>query len=439
MLINPGRDRSEHRTMRVSEGRIEAIGNIAAGKGDALSAYAGMYVLPGLIDMHSHLPPDNPLQLSSYFTLLNLAHGVTSIRNAGDLDGTAMRAYRDALAKGYPDIRMFFCDAFISSGKKKWANTILLENPQAADGVAAALKAKGASCIKAYDGLTLPLIDALRIAAEQHGLTLIGHVPQSLRYEQALLPDVQHLMGIAPARAGSHLYLSDGWDQVDDARLEAIVRVTRAQRLANTPTLVLGQQLLLLEHYDQARSDPAARLLPRLFRDVIWHPIDGLAQYRGMAAADFERLRAAQRQKLRLVRMLHDAGAALYLGTDTLQPFVVPGKSLQQEMQLFVDAGIPLDRVWALATRESGLALREPGLGSLEVGAPADLLIFRDDPTRALEALDSLQAVVSNGRLYSRPALDAKIAEYQAHYSSPLFDRLSVILARLALRQAVAD
>jgi imidazolonepropionase-like amidohydrolase len=436
-VVNPASERLEHRNVRVASGRIERIGNDAPASA-ALAEYRGMYVLPGLIDMHAHLPPKTPLQLTSYFTLLNLAYGVTTIRNAGDIDGTALPAARDAEARGYPAPRMRYCDAFVSAGPSRWANTIVLQSPDDADAAVASLEARGASCVKAYDGLTLPMLRALETAANKYGLALLGHVPHALRYEEALLPDVQHLMGIAALDPNRHFHLSDGWDAVDDARLDAIVATTRAHDLANTPTLVLGQQVLLLEHYAQSQNDPAARLLPRLFREVVWNPVSGLPVYRGLTSADFGKLHIAQEKKLRLVRRLYDAGTKLYLGTDVQQPFVAPGYALQQEMRLFVAAGIPPEQVWDMATRQSGRALNIPQLGELSAGAPADLLIFRADPTRDLAALDSLAAVVSQGRLYPRAALDAKLAEYHAHHESFVFDRLSIVLARLALRRTAA-
>jgi imidazolonepropionase-like amidohydrolase len=41
----------------------------------------------------------------------------------------------------------------------------------------------------------------------------------------------------------------------------------------------------------------------------------------------------------------------------------------------------------------------------IEAGAPADILVFRDDPDRDLNALSTLEAIVVNGRFYSRATL----------------------------------
>ena len=51
-------------------------------------------------------------------------------------------------------------------------------------------------------------------------------------------------------------------------------------------------------------------------------------------------------------------------------------------------------------------------------GAPADLLVFREDPTRDLAALESLELVVADGRVYTRAQLDAALARHAEHVHS---------------------
>ena len=441
-VVNPGTSRTSGQNLTVRDGLIQSMAPGDAMPSGSLRAFSGMYVLPGLADMHAHLPPRNPLKLTSYFLLLNLAHGVTSIRDAGDLDGTSLVAQREATAEGYPGPRVFPCGPFVSAGVRKWANTVLLPAPVDAEPTAARLKAEGFHCLKAYDGLTLPMVDALREATRKHGLSMVGHVPEGLTYEQALIPDTQHLMGVADPRAQTadhRLPLVQGWHAVDEARLQAIVDITRRSGIANTPTLVHEQQLLGLASYDAARQSPEALLMPRLFRDVIWHPVTGIPGYRNMTPEEFERTRIAHERKLRLTHMLYRAGAPLYLGTDVQQPFTVPGISLHQEMRLFASSGIPPEAVWTMATRDAGKSLGLAGLGILAAGAPADFLIFRKDPTGDLANLGTLEAVVAQGRLFTKAAIDAKIADYRVHYEGLIFDTLSIQLAKAALRKVSAE
>jgi imidazolonepropionase-like amidohydrolase len=170
---------------------------------------------------------------------------------------------------------------------------------------------------------------------------------------------------------------------------------------------------------------------------VIWSR-DGSRLLRDLDARDYELLAQERERGSRVVRALHDAGAPLYAGTDVLNPFVVPGEALHRELALFVDAGLTPEQAWVTATSAPGALLGRrglPQLGVLAPGAPADLLVFRDDPTRDLAALGTLAAVVADGRLYTREALDAQLARYRAYADGWLFDRVSVALTKRVLER----
>src|SRR5215211_2303905 len=59
-VVNPMQDRRANATIEVSDGAIAAILDT---QGPGPRDFAGCFALPGLIDMHVHLPPDNALRL----------------------------------------------------------------------------------------------------------------------------------------------------------------------------------------------------------------------------------------------------------------------------------------------------------------------------------------------------------------------------------------
>ena len=143
--------------------------------------------------------------------------------------------------------------------------------------------------------------------------------------------------------------------------------------------------------------DTGLRHLPRFWHGV-WESLWGPPFTPGTpseASNDF--FRARQRA---LTAGLHAAGVRIHAGTDTLMPFVAPGSSLHGELAELMGAGIPPERVWQIATRENARALGEPGLGTLAVGAPADLVFLRANPAHGIEALLRIEAVLADGRLY---------------------------------------
>jgi imidazolonepropionase-like amidohydrolase len=434
-VVEPGRSRRDHHTLAVRRGTIRRIepttpADDAGGFGD----FRGAFVVPGLVDLHAHLPPDNALSLTPYVGLLYLAHGVTSIRDAGDVDGTAIPAARRMLGRGrHPGPRVFACGPFVGGAPARWKNTVVLERPEDAEAVVARLDDGGFDCVKSYDGLDVPRIRALEAAADRHGLPVIGHVPEGLAYEEALIRNVQHLLGVPPPASLPRQHILDrvaDWHAVDDARMDVVVRATVDHGLVNTPTLVSTHQLVLYETYQAARDDPTVRLLPRLYRDVVWHPRRGLPVYREMSAEWLAKLKDAYAKKLQLVRRLHDAGAELRIGSDTQQPFVVPGASVLEEMRLFRAAGVGVEETLAIASVRAAADLPMAQLGQLERGAPADFLVLRTDPTRDPEALKTLEAVVVRGQLYTREQLERARQEHRRRHGGFLFDKVSVWATR---------
>jgi hypothetical protein len=122
--------------------------------------------------------------------------------------------------------------------------------------------------------------------------------------------------------------------------------------------------------------------------------------------------------QLAMVHALAAAGAPLLAGTDTPNPYVVPGASLHQELALFVAAGLsPYDALRA-ATTEAAAFLGDPRDGHIAIGAHADLVLLDADPLADIRAIDRIAGVVVHGRWLSADALrtihDAHVAAYRA-------------------------
>jgi hypothetical protein len=439
-VINPARDRRAGAKIGIADGTITGISEEALG---AASEFAGCFALPGLIDMHVHLPPDNALKLTAGASLLYLLHGITSLREAGDLDGTAVEAARRLSREGvHPVPRVFCCGPFVGAGKATFTNTILLEDASDATAEAAALrvKATGASFMKFHDGLTEPMIRALERACARHGLKMMGHVPAALSYEDARIAEVQHFFGVpepSTLERDALINRSCDWRSVDERRMDAIVEATLKFGIANTPTIVTNQRMLGYLDYDAACRRPELMGVPPFYLDVIWHPERGRLNSR--LPRDYLERQAvpAVAKKQLLAKKLFDAGAQLFLGTDVPQPFVVPGASLLEEIGLFAGAGIGLEQVWKLATHDAGERLGVSGLGRVEAGAPADILLYRRDPTQTIDHLSTLEAVVAAGRLYRVADLKAALQSSHAYFASPLIKPLARRGAERALARAI--
>ncbi|MBV8031584.1 MAG: amidohydrolase family protein [Betaproteobacteria bacterium] len=422
----------------VAEGRVVDV--LPPGSGpyegyDVLAAYRGCFVLPALTDMHTHLAPHNLFDLIPLWLLTYLTHGITTIRDAGDVDGTSVREYHDGIRGGrFIGPRSFPAGPFIVKGETRWTNVIQVNEPADAEGVARELVRRGMKCMKIYENLTVEEIAALERAASQHGLNTLGHVPTRLGIEEAKLRDAQHFFGVAPPASLPRDHVLDRlvfWDAVDEKRIDTVVRSAVEGGLANTPTLVVAERLLAAGATGFL-EEPSLELLPRFYRDVVWHPHHGLPAYRRPDAARVARIQRAMDKKFVLVRRLYEAGAPLRIGTD-LQAYVVPGDALHKEMSLFQQAGIPAQVVLKMATRDAAMALGLDDLGVIRKGAIADLLVCSSNPGEDLGALKSMRAVAHGGALYPAEDLREELRERVRSLDRTFVRFGTAALARLSM------
>jgi imidazolonepropionase-like amidohydrolase len=443
-IVNPGSGRRSEQTITVDGDQVRSIKDSSPGD-DAdgpATRWAGMYVLPGLIDMHVHHPPGFAVADTRLFALLYLGHGVTTVRDTGNFDGTIWRT-RDEIRDGlYPGPRIFACGPILDGEPPIWPNSLVVRTAAEAPAAVDAVAAFGANCVKVYQNLTADALAAILEAARQKNLPVIGHVSSWVPFERAHISDVQHLTGVglpAPPWIYPNPDFRDfvsrvmaGWRLVDDARIDFIVRTSAEQGISHTPTLVVWEHVARLSDYDAERRSPAAQLVPRYYREVTWRPGGYLLPF--AKPASFSATRELMPTLKTVVRRLHQAGVRIHVGSDTPNPFVVPGISVHEELQNLVDAGLPAEDAWLAATRLSGEALRMEKLGTVQEGAPADLVIFRNDPTRDLHALATLEGVVSQGRLYPRAELDAAVRRHHLYMNSRIVDALTMFLTRLTVR-----
>src|SRR5207237_5281892 len=106
-----------------------------------------------------------------------------------------------------------------------------------------------------------------------------------------------------------------------------------------------------------------------------------------------------------VVAIFQDAGVPLLTGSDSLNPWNVPGASLHAELANFVAAGMTPYEALRCATSEVGRFIGD-GSGTLALGKRADFIVTRGNPLRDLRALERIEAVGVNGYYLPRAELD---------------------------------
>jgi imidazolonepropionase-like amidohydrolase len=109
---------------------------------------------------------------------------------------------------------------------------------------------------------------------------------------------------------------------------------------------------------------------------------------------------SAQKYKVALdvasanLKKLKDAGVRIAFGTDSGPPARFQGYFEHMELEMMVKAGLaPMDAIVS-ATGDAARCMKNTsGLGTLKAGAPADFVIYRDDPSKDIRATRTIESV----------------------------------------------
>ncbi|HTR49486.1 MAG TPA: amidohydrolase family protein, partial [Kofleriaceae bacterium] len=143
--------------------------------------------------------------------------------------------------------------------------------------------------------------------------------------------------------------------------------------------------------------------------------------------------------QLAVVRELAAAGAPVLAGTDTPNPYVVPGASLHQELALLAAAGLTPYAALRAATIDAADFLGDPHDGRIAPGARADLVVLDGDPLADLRALDRIDGVVVRGHWLSGDELRTRHDELVAAYRAPAWLAPVELPDAHVVRYVVAD
>jgi imidazolonepropionase-like amidohydrolase len=123
---------------------------------------------------------------------------------------------------------------------------------------------------------------------------------------------------------------------------------------------------------------------------------------------------------MKVTRALHDAGARLLLGTDTGNPYVLPGFSVHEELALLVQAGLTPYEALRAGTRDAAEFIgRLDEFGTVEPGKRADLLLLEANPLEDVANARRRSGVMVRGRWLPEEELRAMLEEVAASYASP--------------------
>ena len=121
-----------------------------------------------------------------------------------------------------------------------------------------------------------------------------------------------------------------------------------------------------------------------------------------------------------LVGELHRAGVPILAGSDTPNPFVFPGSSLHEELELLVGAGLtPMEAIVAATADPARFLGLSATHGTIEPGKTADLVLLDGNPLEDIRNTRAIAGVVLSGKFFDRTALDDLLGQAAAAAQPP--------------------
>ena len=401
-------------TVVVVDGKIVAIGpvdDIPIPEHTEVVDGTDRYLMPGLAEMHAHVPDADSPNIDRYFSLY-VANGVTTIR--GMLGQPSHLGLREALDSGE-----VFGPRLITSGPSL--------NGRSVNGAAEARSlvedqhAAGYDFIKLHPGLSSAEFDAIAATANELGIPFAGHVPVAVGVENALqsgMATIDHLDGylaaLLPAKSpglGGYGGFFDVLlaDQLDTDRIAAIAEATAASGSWNVPTQFLIEVRVNSVPIEELRNRPEMRYMPEA-TVARWAQAKAVALgERGFSA---ETAKLAIELRRALILAMSRAGAGLLLGSDSPQVFSVPGFSIHRELDTLLAAGLtPYE---ALHTGTAAVAeFLGSNAGTVAIGREADLVLLDANPLEDIRNARRIHGVMLRGTWHPAPVLEERIARFR--------------------------
>lgn len=409
----------ERQTVIVQDGRIAAMGpaaSVAVPAGAQRIDGRGKYLIPGLAEMHAHIPGANASeQVMRDLMYLYVANGVTTIR--GMLGAPNQLELRNRTASGEILGPTIFVGAPSLNGQSA-------ASPAAARTLVREHKAAGYDLLKLHPGLTRESYDAIAETAREAGITFGGHVSQGVGIEHTLATrqsTIDHLDGYLEGALPDSIRrgLESGAvpfgvavRSVDEAKVRDLARRTREAGVWNVPTAFLWESFFSPEPPEEMARRPEMKYAsPQAITAWSNQKRNRMQQdaQNNVTAEDAQAYLMARR---RILKALADAGAPLLMGTDSPQMFNVPGFVLQREIALMVEAGLTPWQVLESGTRnvatyaERDLKL-DGRFGTVAIGNRADLVLLDGNPLADISNVARRSGVMVRGRWVGATELQA--------------------------------
>jgi hypothetical protein len=389
-MAEPGR--LEGATVVVSGDRFTALGKLAADQipaGATIINGGGKYLIPGLAEMHGHLPSPSASRQARLDTLfLYVSRGITIVR--GMLGHPLQFELRDKINAGEIIGPTLYLGAPSLNGNS-------VSSPEEARQLVRKHHAAGWDFQKLHPGLTLEEYDAAFDVADALDFRIGGHVPAAVPLSHAIARgqiSIDHLDGFLRALGGRDRPLTE-------ADLQKAVELVGDSGVWLVPTEALFELFGLAPSYADMKDRPELKYVSRAT----------LESWRNRLG-NYSRNMTFVQNRRKVLKALADGGARIALGSDAPQLFSVPGFSIIREIEAMKVAGLTAGQILTSGTINPGIYFADKDkFGTIEVGARADAILLEADPMADIMNIGKQSGVLLRGRWLSKAFIEARLAD----------------------------
>lgn len=406
--------------------KIDKFENIDIPNNATVIDAKGKYIMPGLIDFHAHttiLKTENATRVydrktSEKVLKLLLQHGITTVRNPAAPTKDGLQLKHDVLSGKItgPDIYTSGEAIQMYNGKKSdlW-ETHVSDETEAITEVNRQID-EGVDFIKIYSSVPENIVKVIIETAHKRQVNVCGHLSATswLKATELGIDIFEHAtdwhFSLLPKEHRStykELIKSHGamkarikwleWIDPDGAEMAALLKSIKARKSVIGPTLIAYATKFMGDDTSYT-CNHAMNRVPELVSD--WEKGTFVDDW---TKQDFEAGHKQWNKVLALVKKYYENGIRMVIGSDLPNPWVIPGISLYQEMQLMSQANIPNYEILKMCTINAAEALNiSDKKGSLQVGKYADIIVLDKNPIADIQNIRTIQTIFKKGKNISK-------------------------------------
>jgi imidazolonepropionase-like amidohydrolase len=402
----------ENQSVIVKNGVITYLGDAKNAKPakDAIKIDGkGKYLIPGLAEMHAHVPPNGNIDQAKDVLALFLANGITTIR--GMLGHPNHIQLREMINKGEVVGPHFYTTGPSFNGQS-------VKTPERGAEMVKEQKAAGYDYLKLHPGLTKETFPAIASTAKEVGIPFAGHVSFGVGVWRAIdagYSSIDHMDGFIEAitpgidtLAEQETGLFGSWIAInaDESKIPNLVSKLAEKKIWVVPTQALAERWQSPQPASVYLNTPEMKYMKAEELKGWENAKNG---YLNNPNYSKEKAEALVKVRRNMLRQCQKGGVGLLLGSDAPQIFNVPGFSAHHELKYLVDAGLTPYEALKTGTVNVAAYLGKNNEGAIKTGYVSDLVLLNGNPLKDINQTKSIDGVMIGKKWLSKEYIASEL------------------------------